>query len=100
MSDTQTYLKQAETQMKKWQADLERAKAAVAEKQYETKSEYYQQVMEASQKEKELQEKMAALKKAGQESWDELKHGFEQAAGELEKAVNKSLETMKSQEKG
>jgi len=95
MESKDVYKAKVDAQIKEWAikiADL-KAKAELAESS--VKVEYLKQVEALSAKKKEAQAKLEELKKAGDEAWDTLKAGLEQAVLELKDSINRAISKFK-----
>ena len=95
MESKDVYKAKIDAQLKEWSiriADL-KAKAELAEAN--VKVEYLKQVEDLRTKKEEIQAKLEELKKAGDEAWETLKTGVEQAASELKDSINIAISKFK-----
>ncbi len=95
MESKDVYKAKIDAQLKEWSiriADL-KAKAELAEAN--VKVEYLKQVEALRAKKEEAEVKLDELKKAGDDAWEALKAGVEQAALELKDSINSAIAKFK-----
>ena len=95
MESKDVYKAKIDAQLKEWSiriADL-KAKAELAEAN--VKVEYLKQVEALRVKKEKIQSKLEELKESGDDAWETLKTGVEQAALELKESINSAIAKFK-----
>ncbi len=79
MTTRDAFLKKAEAQLKEWRDEVENLKAEAIKIKPDTRMIYYNQLQALSVKQETAGQKLAELRLAGKESWEEMKVEVENA---------------------
>jgi flagellar hook-basal body complex protein FliE len=88
MSKRQAYEKKVQAQLDEWAADVEKLRARAANADADTQIAYHRQIDELRDMQKQANDSLAALKKSGDEAWDDIKSGVESARASLNDAID------------
>ncbi len=88
MSKKEAFEKQFEAQLKEWKAEVDVLRAKADKADAEMRIKYHEQIDELQEKKKEIRSQLSSLKNAGEESWQDLKKGLEEASASLSKAFS------------
>lgn len=95
MESKEAYKARMDKQLKEWSIRIAQLKSKAELAETTIKAEYIRQVDALRARSEEAHAKLEELKKAGDEAWDTLKAGMEQAASDLKNAVNSAIEKFK-----
>lgn len=88
MSKKEAFEKQFEAQLNEWKAEVDVLRAKANKADAEMRIKYHEQIDKLQAKEKEVRSRLSSLKHAGEESWQDLKKGLEEASDSLSKAFS------------
>ena len=88
MNNKEAYIKKFEAQLDEWKADITKLRAKADKADAEMQIKYNEQIDQIHEKEKQAQAQLASMKKAGEDSWEDLKAGLEQAGNSLKEAFS------------
>lgn len=88
MSLRKEYQQKVEEKTKEWGAKLEEFKAKAEGVQAETKMQLYEEIKTLNAKQEAAQEKLHQLQKAGEDAWEDLRTGVDNALDDLSHALN------------
>lgn len=77
MSMKESYEKKLQAQLDEWSADIDKLKAKADKAEANVQIAYYKQVDELRSMQKAASQKLAELKGAGDDAWEELKASIE-----------------------
>jgi len=95
MDTKDSYNAKIDAQLKEWSARIAELKAKAELAEASVKVEYIRQVEVLRIKREEIQVKLEELKKSGDEAWEILKAGVEQAAADLKNSINSAVSRFK-----
>ncbi len=95
MSDKDAYKKKMEAQLEIWQAEIDRLKAKAKEKSADSEIEYNEQIDEITEKKQATENRLAEMKDASTDSWSDLKSGLQEAADDLNYAIESAKKRFK-----
>ena len=87
MSRREAYERKLEAQMKEWKAEISKLQAKAEQAKAESRLQYLNQVESLKEKQRAAQDRLDALKKASEASWEDVKSSVEKAWNELGDAV-------------
>ncbi|MEE4239991.1 MAG: hypothetical protein V2I36_00890 [Desulfopila sp.] len=87
MSLKDHYLNQVEEQFKEWKYEIDKIEAQAEEAEAETKIDYLRRLDTLKGKQREAKLKLKEIKEAGEESWEDLKTGYEKVREDLQKSI-------------
>lgn len=79
----QAYVEKYKAQIAEWEADIDKLKAKAAEASADARIEYEEQLESLKRKTADQRRKLDELQEAGEDTFDELRKGFEAAWQEL-----------------
>ena len=83
-----TYLQQIEKQLAEWKIEIDRLESKAGKADTETRIVHLRKVDDLKAKQNAAQVNLKDLKRAGEDSWEALKAGYE----ELQQDIKKSIE--------
>lgn len=92
MSKKEAYEKKLQAQLDEWNSEIDKLKAKADQAEADAQLEYYQQIEELRAKQEQYSQKLAELKTASDDAWEDIKAGVESAWDSL----NRSLKSAKS----
>lgn len=87
MGSKEAYEKKLQAQLDEWNAEIAKLKAKADKAEAEARIEYYNKVEELRAMQETARSKLAEIKAAGDDAWQDLKEGLDQAWEDLGKAV-------------
>jgi uncharacterized coiled-coil DUF342 family protein len=93
--DRKAFIDKLTTQLREWDAEIDKLEAKAQKAKADVKVEYNQQVQELKQKRDAAQNRLAEAIKAGDEAWDELKSGADKAFDEMKFALEAAISRFK-----
>lgn len=88
MNKKEAYQKQVEAKLNEWKAEVDKLRAKADQADMEMRIKYHEQIDELQARKKEVRSRLDSLQRAGEESWQELKKGLEEASDSLSKAFS------------
>ncbi|MDR9501994.1 MAG: coiled coil domain-containing protein [Desulfurivibrionaceae bacterium] len=95
MSMKESYEKKLQAQLNEWNADIDKLKAQADKAEADAKIKYNKEIEELQAMQAAAKKKLAELKEAGDDTWEELKAGIENAWDSLSKAVKSTTSKFK-----
>ena len=95
MESKELYKAKFDAQLKEWSTKIAHLKAKAELAEANVKVGYLKQVEDLRSKKEETQARLEELKKAGDEAWETLSTGVEQAASELKAAIKEAAAKFK-----
>lgn len=95
MSMKEAYEKKFEAQLNEWKTEIDKLKAKVEKAEADAQIKYYKQIENIRAKQKIAQEKLAELKKAGEDASEDLKIGLDNALKNLRGAIESATSRFK-----
>lgn len=95
METKDAYKARIDAQLKEWGAKIAELQAKAEAAEASARIEYLKQVEALRMKKEKTQLKLEELKKAGDEAWETLKAGVEQAASDLKDSINSAVSKFK-----
>lgn len=92
MGKKQAYEQKIEAQLNEWKSEIGKLQAKADKAEAEARIEYHEQIAELNRKKDIFEDKLSALKKSGDESWDDLKKGLDETG----EAIKKTFSNIKS----
>lgn len=87
MSMKEAYEKKLQAQFDEWGAEIDKLKAKADKAEADAQLEYYKEIEELRTKQEIASKKLAELKEAGEDAWEDLKAGIESAWDSLGNAL-------------
>ena len=87
MSMKQAYVQKLQAQMNDWNAEISKLKAKAEGAEADAQLEYYKQIEELREQQQDAQAKLNELREAGEDAWEDLKAGIDNAWSSLGEAV-------------
>jgi hypothetical protein len=91
----EAYEKKIEAQMDEWKIEIDKLKAKADKAEADAQIQYYKQIEDIRAKQEAAREKLAELKGAGEDAWEDLKTGLENALNNLKDAVKSATSRFK-----
>ena len=88
MNKKEAYEKKVQAQIDEWNADIEKLKAKGAQAEADAHINYHDQIEELRQRKDTVSKKLAHLKEANDESWEDLKAGLEEGVDLFKSTVD------------
>jgi hypothetical protein len=95
MSIKEAYEKKIEAQMDEWKIEINKLKAKANKAEADAQIKYYKQIEDIRAKQEAAREKLTELKGAGEDAWEDLKTGLENALNSLGDAVKSATSRFK-----
>lgn len=87
MSTKKAYEEKLQAQLDEWNAEIEKLKAKADKAEADARIEYYEQIEKLREQQREAQSRLDEFRRAGEDAWEDLKAGIENARDSLGKAV-------------
>lgn len=81
------YLEKVEQQVKEWKMDLDTLKERADRAETQTRSDHYKQLDNLKAKQLSAEANLEELKEAGEESWEDLKVGYEKLQKDMQESI-------------
>mgnify|MGYP000238813108 CR=1 FL=1 len=88
MSNRDAYVEKMHAKLDELNAEIDRLKAKLDGAKAEKRIEYQEDIENLKAKQKEVEEKIDTLRDAGDDAWEDIKKGVEDAWQSMESAVN------------
>lgn len=95
MSMKESYEKKLQAQLDEWSADIDKLKARADKAEANVQIAYYKQVDELRSLQKTASQKLADLKDAGDDAWEELKASIEKTWDKLGHELKSAISRFK-----
>jgi len=95
MSLKKAFEKKLEAQMNEWDAEVEKLKAKAQKAEADAQIEFYKRIEDLKEKRETAKAKLAELKDAGEEAWQDLKTGIDTTWKKLGDAVKAAVDYFK-----
>lgn len=95
MSMKDAYVKKLQAHLDEWSAEIDKLKARADKAHADSQIEYYKQIKELRTMQKEASNKLAELKEAGDDAWEDLKVGIEIAGDSIIHALKSAASRFK-----
>jgi DNA repair exonuclease SbcCD ATPase subunit len=87
MSMKEAYEQKLQAQLDDWSAEIDKLKAKADSAEADAQLEYYKEIEELRSMQETASRKLAELKDAGDDAWEDLKAGMDSAWGSLGNAL-------------
>ncbi len=87
MSMKEAYKKKLEAQFDEWKVEIDKLKAKANKAEADAQIKYHKQIENIRTKQEAVQEKLVELKDSGDEAWEDLKAGLDNAMKNLGDAI-------------
>ena len=87
MSMKEAYKKKLEAQFDEWKVEIDKLKAKANKAEADAQIKYHKQIENIRTKQEAVQEKLVELKGSGDEAWEDLKAGLDNAMKNLGDAI-------------
>jgi predicted nucleic acid-binding Zn-ribbon protein len=84
------YVKKLKDRIDDWNAQIDKLSAKVDQADTKVRAEYRKRLEDARKKRKDLEDKIAAMQKAGEGAWEALKEGVENSWEQLKAGLSKA----------
>ncbi|MFP3983250.1 MAG: coiled coil domain-containing protein [Desulfurivibrionaceae bacterium] len=81
------YEEKLQAQLDEWKAEIDKLKAKADKAEADARIEYYKQIDELRARHEEASEKLADLKAASSDAWEDIRSGVENARVQLDNAM-------------
>ena len=95
MSMKEAYKKKLEAQFDEWKVEIDKLKAKANKAEADAQIKYHKQMENIRTKQEAVQEKLVELKDSGDEAWEDLKAGLDNAMKNLGDAINTAASRFK-----
>lgn len=95
MSMKEAYKKKLEAQFDEWKVEIDKLKAKANKADADAQIKYHKQIENIKTKQEAVQEKLVALKDSGDEAWEDLKAGLDNAMKNLGDAIETATSRFK-----
>jgi len=95
MSAKQAYEKKLEARLDEWKAEIDKLKAKAAGAEADAQLQYEKEIDNLQKRQAEARQKLEELRKAGDDAWEDMKAGIENAWSELQDAMGKATARFK-----
>ena len=95
MSMKEAYKKKLEAQFDEWKVEIDKLKAKADKAEADTQIKYHKQIENIRAKQEAVREKLVALKDSGDEAWEDLKAGLDNAMKNLGDAIETATSRFK-----
>jgi len=95
MNSKDAYAKKVQAQLDEWDADIKKLKAKADQAGANTQLELQKQIETLSRKRNDAKDRLAELKAAGDDAWEDLKDGLESAKNSLGGALDAAVSRFK-----
>ncbi len=92
MTTQEAYVEKVKSKIDQWNAEIEKFQAKARGAAADARIEYEEQVAELKDRRDTLREKISDLETAGEQAWDDLQEGTEEALGRVEAAFARARE--------
>lgn len=87
MNMKQAYVEKVQARLNEWDAEIEKLKARADKAEADAKIAYLEQIETLREEQREAQSKLDDLRAAGDDAWEDMKAGVQNAWASLEKAA-------------
>jgi chromosome segregation ATPase len=87
MSMKQAYVEKVQARLNEWDAEIEKLKARADEAEADAKISYHKQIETLREEQRQAQAKLDELRAAGDDAWEYMKAGVQNAWDSLEQAA-------------
>jgi uncharacterized coiled-coil DUF342 family protein len=95
MNIKESYRQKLQAQLDEWGAEIDKLKARADRADADIKLEYYEQIDDLRVKQQAVTDRLAELKSASDDAWEDLKAGVESARFTLGEAVERAAARFK-----
>jgi predicted nucleic acid-binding Zn-ribbon protein len=95
MSMKEAYKKKLEAQFDEWKVEIDKLKAKANKAEADAQIKYHKQIENIRTKQEAVQEKLVELKDSGDEAWEDLKAGLDNAMKNLGDAIKTATSRFK-----
>jgi len=95
MSMKEAYKKKLEAQFDEWKVEIDKLKAKANKAEADAQINYHKQIENIRVKQEAVQKKLVALKDSGDEAWEDLKAGLDNAMKNLGDAIKTATSRFK-----
>lgn len=95
MSMKEAYEQKLQTQLDEWHAEIDKLKAKADSAEADTQLEYYKKIEELRTMHESVTNKLAELKMASDDAWEDVKAGIDSARDSLGIALKSSVSRFK-----
>jgi len=95
MSTKEAYEKKLQAQLDEWGAEIDKLKAKADSAEADAQLEYQRKVDELRSMRESASAKLAELKAAGEDAWEEMKDGIDRAWNSLDTALKSAVSKFK-----
>jgi len=95
MSMKEAYKKKLEAQFDEWKVEIDKLKAKANKAEADAQINYHKQIENIRVKQEAVQKKLVALKDSGDEAWEDLKAGLDNAMKNLGDAIKSATSHFK-----
>ncbi|WGH78245.1 sll1863 family stress response protein [Jannaschia ovalis] len=91
MMTREEYLEKARTQVRDWNAEIEKMQARMREAEAEAKTRFETNLAEMRKRRDEAEVQVKKMEKAGDQAWDDLRAGFEKSWDDMQSAFRTAM---------
>ncbi len=95
MSAKQAYEKKLEARLDEWKAEIDKLKAKAAGAEADAQLQYEKEIDNLQKRQAKAREKLKELRNAGDDAWEDMKAGMENAWSELQDAMGRATTRFK-----
>jgi hypothetical protein len=87
MSKRDAYIQKLHAKIDEWNADIDKIVATAQQVEADSKIEYQQQIDALKRQRREVENKLADLKRSGEDAWEDLQSGLDLAFESMNEAI-------------
>lgn len=95
VSERDQYVEKTKAKLDQWNAEIDKVEAKMKEAEADAKLEYQKQLDEMRKRRNEAEAGLKEVADAGDQAWDDVRHGFERAWGSLSEAFERARSRFK-----
>ena len=95
MSRKEAYQKKLQAQLDEWNAEIDKLKAKADKAEADAQLEYYKKIEELQSMQEATNSKLAKLREASDDAWEDLKAGIDSACNSLGNALKSAMARFK-----
>lgn len=95
MPDKDAYVQKLHAKIDEWNAEIDKLKAKADKAEAESRLEYQKEIENLQQRRKEVEERLTKVRHAGEDAWQDLKSGAQNAWDAMEEALRSAKSKFK-----
>lgn len=91
MSKRDAYIQKLHAKIDEWNADIDKIVAKAQQVEADSKIEYQQQIDGLKRQRREVENKLADLKRSGEDAWEDVQSGLDLALESMNEAISSAM---------